>query len=132
MAADCEKDIRDSADTAVNCPSGTDLIMFVPQSGPVVFRTYDKVKECLGVTYKYASFNVTANSDGSGGNPVDGSNTYQNNRFIGATDFTHIIVNGFTEQGDLYFELDNVSGTLTRVNQWSRGDVGTFCFNELI
>jgi len=46
--ASCEKDIRDAANTATDCPADTDLVLFVPQSGASVFRTWAKVKECLG------------------------------------------------------------------------------------
>jgi hypothetical protein len=128
--AECEVDIRNAAETVNTCPADTDLMLFVSQSGLSVFRTWAKVKDCLGVSYKYTSFNIKV--DGQPGSPVEGSTEYQDDRLKGATDLAFIVVGGFVEQGDFYFTLDNVTGTITRTNQWARNDVGTLSFNQLI
>ena len=53
---------------------------------------------------------------------VAGSNDIQNNDLIGATELHEISVNKVLEYLDEDFTFDDVTGTITRINQWFAGD----------
>jgi len=53
---------------------------------------------------------------------VAGSNDIQNNDLIGATELHEISVNKILEYLDEDFTFDDVTGTITRLNQWFAGD----------
>ena len=53
---------------------------------------------------------------------VAGSNDIQNNDLIGATELHEISVNKVLEYLDEDFTFDDVTGTITRLNQWFAGD----------
>lgn len=53
---------------------------------------------------------------------VAGSNDIQNNDLIGATELHEISVNKIIEYLDEDFTFDDVTGTITRLNQWFAGD----------
>ena len=56
------------------------------------------------------------------GDMVAGSNDIQNNDLIGATELHEITVNKILEYLDDDFTFDDVTGTITRINQWFAGD----------
>jgi hypothetical protein len=56
------------------------------------------------------------------GDMVAGSNDIQNDDLIGASELHEITVNKVIEYVDEDFTFDDVTGTLTRVNQWFAGD----------
>jgi|SRR5688572_15291779 len=53
---------------------------------------------------------------------IAGSNDIQNNDLIGATELHEISVNKVLEYLDEDFTFDDVTGTITRLNQWFAGD----------
>ena len=53
---------------------------------------------------------------------IAGSNDIQNNDLIGATELHEISVNKVLEYLDEDFTFDDVTGTITRINQWFAGD----------
>ena len=53
---------------------------------------------------------------------VAGSNDIQNNDLIRATELHEISVNKVLEYLDEDFTFDDVTGTITRINQWFAGD----------
>ena len=53
---------------------------------------------------------------------IAGSNDIQNNDLIGASELHEISVNKVLEYLDEDFTFDDVTGTITRLNQWFAGD----------
>lgn len=56
------------------------------------------------------------------GDMTAGLTTFQHNDLIGATELHEISVNKVLEYLDEDFTLDDVTGTITRLNQWFAGD----------
>ena len=82
-------------------------------------------------TYVYEE--IAVNVNGASGQPIAGTYTFTHADLIGATDLKFIVVNNTTETiGNGDFTFNNVTGTITRVNQWQTGDTGVIPFNKLV
>lgn len=69
--------------------------------------------------YKQLFFTVLA------GDPIIGTNEYQNNDLIQALNLNLGLINSFPE----YVTLDNTTGIITRTNPWQEGDIALFPYS---
>ncbi len=88
----CVKAYQDAADVVTSCPADTDLVLFVDkESGLAVFRTWAKIKECLGASGQAEplSFKVGTTENA----PIAGQNTWTLEAF--ENKYVVIFVDGF-------------------------------------
>jgi hypothetical protein len=58
----------------------------------------------------------------AGGDMTEGSTTFTDASLIGATEMNFIIVNKVIEFIDEDYTFNNLTGTITRTNEWQEGD----------
>ena len=90
----CQKTYRESAEVVTTCPDDNDLVLFVNDDNLAVFRTWAKMKACMGVPQKPL---IGVVGDGGANDPVAGQSTFQSDDLIGL---------GVTNQGRIMILID--------------------------
>lgn len=100
MAA-CVKTYRQSADVVDSCPNDPDLLLFVNDANLAVFRTWEKIKECLSVSGALPPL-IGVTGDGGANDPVEDSSFFQSADLVGL---------GSTNNGRIMIFIDNIPQT---------------------
>lgn len=126
----CTKTYRQSADVVDTCPNDVDLVLFVDDANLSVFRTWEKLKECL--TTAVGPRNAIKGVVGSGeaDDPVEGSSLFQSTKLIGmgadnngrmVAILAEIIISNYGNNAS--FTLDNNTGLIDiSPNTFQAGD----------
>ena len=103
----CVKTYRESADVVDTCPNDSDLSLFVDDDNLAVFRTWEKIKECLIASLSAKPPLIGVTGDAGADDPVTDSSLFQSPKLVGL---------GSTNSGRIQIFIDDVSQSNFGVN----------------